>query len=98
MVLFSGKINSGKVELKIDGKVLKREKKVTFVGIFDFRLSWKGRVQYVVEKWNKKINLMKVLTGCRWGANKETMLILSRGLIRLCLEYGSGVYDSTCKT
>ena len=66
--------------------------------IFDFRLSWKDHVQYVVDKCNKRINLLKVLAGFRWGADKETMLIVFRGLIRPCMEYGSEVYDSTCKT
>ena len=50
------------------------------------------------DKCNKRINLLKVPDGYRSGADKETKLIVYRGLIRPCLEYGSEVYDSTCKT
>ena len=85
-----------KVELKFDGKMLKTEKKVKFLGmIFDTRLSWKHHTDYVVDKCNKRINLLKVLADSRWGADKEIMLIVYRGLIRSCMECGSELYDST---
>ena len=98
VVLFSRRVVKGKVELKYEGKVLKTEKKVRFLGmIFDSRLSWKDHIDYVIDKCNKRINLLKVLTGSRWGADKETMLLVYRGLIRSCMEYGCAVYDLTCK-
>ena len=48
----------GKVELKYEGKVLKTEKKVKFLGmIFDSRLSWKDHIDFVIDKCNERINV-----------------------------------------
>ena len=82
VMVFSRRIVKGKVKLKFDGKVLKTEKKVKFLGmIFDSRLSWKDHIDYVIDKCNKRINVLKVLAGSRWGADKEMMLMVYRGLI-----------------
>ena len=85
--------------MKFDGKALNTEKEVKFLGmIFDSRLSWKLHIDYVIDKCNKRINLLKVLAGSRWGTDRETILMVYRSLIRSCMEYGCEVYDSTCKT
>ena len=67
VVLFFRNITSRKVELKFDGKMLKTENKVQFLGrIFDSRLSQKNHIDHVVGKCNKMINLLKVLACSRW--------------------------------
>ena len=91
--LFSRKIKSGTVQLQFDGNVLKREKKITFLGmLFDSRLSWKDHVQYVVDKFNKRIHIIC----CKWWLGPGGRLI--NKVCLLCMEYGSEVYDSTGKT
>ena len=41
---------------------------------------------------------MRSLAGCEWGAERETMLLIYRALIRSALDYGSFVYGSASKT
>ena len=66
LVLFPSRIVKGKVGLKFDEKVLNTERKVNFLGmIFDSRLSWKDHIDYVVDKCNKRITVLKVLDGSR---------------------------------
>jgi hypothetical protein len=54
--------------MTIDGKILKMEKKVKFLGmIFDCRMNWNEHVNYIVDKCKKRLNLMRSLTGSDWG-------------------------------
>ena len=88
-----------KVDLNFGGQALCSEKKVKFLGLlFDYKLTWKAHIDYVVDKCNKRINILKALSGTKWGADKETMVLVYRSLIRSCMDYGSEVYDSACKT
>jgi ribonuclease HI len=87
------------VSLLYEGKVLKREKVVKFLGLmFDQRLSWKDHIKYLVDKCRKRINILKAISGSKWGADKATMLIVYKSLILSCIDYGCEVYDSACKT
>ena len=98
MVLFHRSKNKH-IELNFNGSALKRVDSVKFLGmVFDRRLSWKNHVDYLVTKCKKRINLLKVLAGSKWGADKETMLIVYKGLILSCMDYGCEVYDSATKT
>ena len=41
---------------------------------------------------------LRCLTGTSWGASKETLIIVYRGLIRSILEYAPFIYANVCKT
>ena len=84
-----------KVSIFLNGQRLKQEKSIKFLGmIFDHKLSWKDHVDYLVEKCQKRINVLKALTGSKWGADKETMVILYKTFIRSVIDYGSIIYCS----
>lgn len=66
-----------------------------FLGvIFDSKLRWSFHIDYIRQKCIKRINLMKCISGTKWGASKQILVILYKGLIRSILDYGSMVYDS----
>ena len=44
------------------------------------------------------MNILKALSGSKWGADKATMLIMYKSLILSCIDYGCEVYGSACKT
>ncbi|GFR18873.1 putative RNA-directed DNA polymerase from transposon BS [Trichonephila clavata] len=46
----------------------------------------------------KALNILKVLTNTRWGADRTSLLRFYRALIRSKLDYGSVVYSSACKS
>ena len=84
--------------LRINGSPVKVERKAKFLGIvFDSRLTWNDHVNYVVEKCKKRLNLLRAISGNSWGANKKTLLMIYRSLIRSVLDYGAIALDSMSK-
>jgi len=84
--------------LRINGNPVKVDRKAKFLGIvFDSRLTWNDHVNYVVEKCKKRLNLLRAISGNSWGANKKTLLMIYRSLIRSVLDYGAIAFDSMSK-
>ena len=70
-----------------------------FLGvIFDSKLTWNEHIRYVITRCSKRINLLRALTGTDWGANKKTLIMLYRSLIRSIIDYGSIAYDSASES
>ena len=66
-----------------------------FLGvIFDKKLSFIPHLKYLRKKCQKAINLIKTVSGTEWGADRKSLLLLYRSLIRSKLDYGSIVYGS----
>ena len=77
---------------------VKVDRKAKFLGIvFDSRLTWNDRVNYVVEKCKKRLNLLRAISGNSWGAKKKTLLMICQSLIRSVLDYGAIAFDSMSK-
>ena len=66
--------------------------------VFDSKLNWNDHVTYVVDKCKKRTNIMRAISGNSWGANKKTLLIVYRSLIRSILDYGAIALDSMSET
>ena len=88
-----------RITLEINNHPLQMVKKVTFLGmVFDHRFTWRDHIDYLINKCQKRINVLKLLTGSKWGADKSTMVILYKTLIRSVLDYGCVVYHSASDT
>ena len=73
VVLFHQSKNK-KIKVWFNGSVVKREEKTNFLDlIFDRMLSWKSHIEYRVDKFRKRINILKALAGSKWGADKMTI-------------------------
>ena len=73
------------INLTIGRKIIKVEKTVRFFGvIFDREhlLTWAPHIKRIEERCNNRLNLMRVMTGTRWGASKKFLLIVYKALIR----------------
>ena len=57
------------------------------------KLTWKPHIDKVVEKCNKRMNILRVLSGTRWGSSKTMLLIVYKAMIRSVIDYGSIAYD-----
>ena len=53
-------------------------------------------IKYTADKCKKILNLMRCLSGQGWGADKTTLLMIYRALIRSKIDYGCIAYNSTC--
>ena len=61
---------------------------------FDYQLNWKEHVKYLKDRCLKVINVLKFLSHSTWGADRTSMLLLYRALVRSRLDYGSIIYSS----
>ncbi|PJE77995.1 hypothetical protein CI610_03074 [invertebrate metagenome] len=86
-------------ELYLGQTKLKFEKQVRYLGmIIDHKLTWSKHIQYVKETCQKAINTMRYISGCKFGANKTTQLMLYKALVRSRLDYGCQVYNTASDT
>ena len=81
--------------LRLCGKEIKIEEQVKFLGvIFDRKLNWKAHINYIVDRCSKVLNIMRSLAGQRWGADKRSLLMIYRALIRSKIDYACQTYDT----
>jgi len=98
-VLFTHRKDNINNILRINGMPVKVDNKAKFLGlVFDSKFHWNDHVAYVVDKCKKRTNLMRAISGNTWGANKKTLLIVYRSLIRTILDYGAIALDSMSET
>ena len=85
--------------VNIDGADLQWQTELKFLGmILDERLNWNSHIDYVSGRCQKRINLMRGLSGTNWGANKRSLLHIYKATIRSVLEYGSAAFNSATPT
>ena len=95
VVLFTHRRENINCRLKIDDKYVRVENKAKFLGlVFDSKLTWNHHVNHAVDKCKKRLNLLRAISGNKWGASKKTLLLVYRSLIRSVIEYGCIAYDS----
>ena len=70
-------------------------KEAKFLGvIFDQKLNFRSHIKHVKTSCQKALNILRVVAHTDWGADKKTLLLLYRALIRSKLDYGCVVYGS----
>ena len=70
-----------------------------FLGvIFDSSLTWEKHIDNLKETAGSKVNILKAISGIDWGADRHTMLMLYRNMIRPKMEYGCALYSTAAKT
>lgn len=86
-------------ELFLDGTPIEVAKETKFLGIiFDNKLSFIPHIKMLKKKCSKGLNILKVLSKTKWGADMTSLMNLYRTLIRSKLDYGSIVYGSARKS
>ena len=94
-VLFTHSTNRPNIKIEVGGSPINIKHSARFLGmIFDKSLTWSEHIEYVINKCNKRLNLMRAVSGTRWGANETSLLTIYRILIRSILDYGAAAYDS----
>ena len=86
-------------KLKLNGRELEYSKATTFLGMtFDHLLTWKGHFDKLISRCNTGLNLMRMVSGTSFGADKKTLLMIYMSLIRSKLDYGCQAYMSASPT
>ena len=70
-----------------------------FLGItFDSKLQWHAHIDNLTKRCKRKINLLRCLSGTKWGSTTKSLLMVYRAYIRSLLDYGCEAYDSASES
>ena len=85
--------------LYLNGNELPYVENVRFLGMtLDRRLNWRDHFRILRDNCFKVLNILRFLSHSTWGADRTSMLMLYRALVRSRLDYGSIVYSSARDT
>ena len=95
-MIFSKNKSEQHISLKINNQNIEYVNQFKFLGlIFDNRFTWNEHINYVEEYCNKRINLLKFVSGTKWGANRSSLYKLYTALILSKIDYACEFYYST---
>jgi hypothetical protein len=76
----------------MDNKIIPYTKHLKILGLtFDEKLTWTAHIKKLNDIGKKRLNIIKVLTSTKWGADVKTLINIYKSL-RLILDYGSTLY------
>ena len=79
--------------IKLYGEEIKCEKLVKYLGlVFDQRLRWTEHIKRLKTRTSKALDILKSVSGTKWGGDRITLLRLYRSLIRSKLDYACFIY------
>ena len=82
-------------QLRIGDSNIMFQPHAKFLGlIFDQRLHWKEHINYLRGKCLRSLNLIKMLSKIKWGADRCSLLKIYRSTTRTQLDYGCQIYAS----
>lgn len=85
--------------LFMHGEQVKTVDEMRVLGVtFDRKMTWELYIKEITSRCKKRLNIMRAISGTKWGADEKTMLMLYQASVLSVLEYGSEVYSSACKT
>ncbi|GBO25231.1 hypothetical protein AVEN_124649-1 [Araneus ventricosus] len=86
-------------ELKLNGEMIPFQTEIRFLGvIFDKKLSFLPHVIQLLKKYEKSLNILKVLSTTAWGADKTSLLKIYKATTLSKLDYGCVIYGSANKS
>ena len=85
--------------LFLNYSILPYEDSVKYLGItFDRKLTFGIHVNEVVCSVKLRLNILKVVSGFNWGADRTCLLRICQALCLSKIDYGCQVYGSACQT
>lgn len=86
-------------KLTFDGNELEFAPWVKFLGMFfDCELTWNKHITELITRCQKDLNLLRLVSGTSYGADKKTLIMLYISLIRSKIDYGCQAYASAAPT
>ena len=61
-------------------------------------LTWGKQINNVFNKCEKVINVMRSLSGSTWGADRDSLLMIYRAMIRSRIDYGCIRYGTAAES
>jgi hypothetical protein len=90
VVPFTRKRNVPDLSVCCNGVPILVSDRVKFLGVFfDSKLSGVHHINYVAQKCKKNINIIRSLSGVRWGSRPYCQKLVYNALVRSNFDYGS---------
>lgn len=90
-------INQNEIRLGLHNIPVKATTK--YLGMFfDQKLTWKCHISHLQIDIEKRLNILRAIAYCWWGANPNVMLMFYKAYIRAKIDYGSIFYSSATST
>ena len=85
--------------IRLYGQSVETRPAARFLGVLlDRRLTYKEHFQALRERCFKSLSVLKCVSRTSYGADRDTLLLLYRSMIRSKLDYASFVYDSASES
>ena len=98
-IIFQNKHRVYYTKIKINGKAIPYAKTITFLGMtLDNYLSFNQHLTRISKSVERKLNLMRALTGTYWGADTASLLLIFKSTIRSVFEYSSIVFENAASS
>ena len=80
--------------IRLNGQTIPTQPVARFLGVlFDRRLTYKEHFKSLRERCFKSLNVLRSVARTSYGADRSTLLLLYRSIVRSKLDYASFVYD-----
>ena len=81
--------------IRLYGQPIPTQPAAKFLGVvFDRRLTYRDHFKVLRERCFRSLNVLKCVSRTRYGADRSTLMLLYRSIIRSKLDYACFVYDS----
>ena len=85
--------------IRLYGQTIPTQPVARFLGVwFDRRLSYQEHFKTLRERCFRSLNVLKCVSRTSYGADRKTLLVLYRSIIRSKLDYASFVYDGASES
>ncbi len=85
--------------LTVNNQAIPYKKQARFLGmILDYKLTWSPHVKDLINRCRKDLNLMKLISGTCYGADKKALLMVYKALILSKIDYGCILYHNAAKS
>ena len=85
--------------IRLNGQTIPTEPVARFLGVqFDRRLTYKPHFKMLRERCFRSLNVLKCVSRTSYGADRSTLLLFYRSIIRSKLDYACFVYDGASES
>jgi ribonuclease HI len=88
VMVFTRKHTSPEVHLELNGRMIKVVDNIRYLGvIWDRKLLWNLHIDHICSRSKKYLNIIRAISGTKWGCDPASLTTLYCALIRSCLEF-----------
>ncbi|KAJ0171825.1 hypothetical protein K1T71_012588 [Dendrolimus kikuchii] len=98
VVIFSRKRSVPSLDISVNNHTISVKDNVKFLGLYlDSKLSGVNHLNYISNKVEKNINILRALSGAKWGSHPYNQKLLYNAIIRSHFDYGSVLLEPCSK-